>query len=163
MRSRTSTPRAPRSRERPHELASVAYRTRRAFRAQYELLLAASVLEEGSTRLRAPAGAFARPFRRRLERDVERRRAEFSSRLVDFRRETLQLLAPADVLPDIDRLLLEHTAGSGPGVQADARVEASLAERLAAAALGRPSTYAAAAAWAATADELATRGITNRP
>jgi hypothetical protein len=38
-----------------------------------------------------------------------------------------------------------------------------IAERLAATALGTPSVYAATAAWAATADELVTRGISNRP
>ena len=30
-------------------------------------------------------------------------------------------------------------------------------------AVGKPATYAAAAAWAATVDEVATRGITDRP
>jgi hypothetical protein len=157
--------RRPRSRERPRELASVAYRTRRAFRAQYELLLAASVFEEASARLEAPAGAFARPFRRRLERDVERRRAVFSSRLVEFRSDTLQRLAQSDLLPDIDRLLLEHATNTANGIPRERSTSSStpdLPEWLTAA-LGKPAPYAAAAAWAATVDELATRGITNRP
>jgi hypothetical protein len=144
----------------------VAYRTRRAFRAQYELLLAASVFEEATARLEAPAGALGRPFRRRLERDVERRRAVFSSRLVEFRSETLHRLAPSDVLPDIDRVLLEHAAIVANGIAHDrstSLLATGVPEWLAAAALGKPATYAAAAAWAATVDELATRGITDRP
>jgi hypothetical protein len=155
----------PRSRERPRELALVAYRTRRAFRAQYELLLAASVFEEASARHEAPAGAFGRPFRRRLERDVERRRAVFSSRLVEFRSETLERLAPSDLLPDIDQLLLEHAANTAGGIMQSRSTPSTtgVPEWLAAAGLGKPATYAAAAAWGATVDELATRGITNRP
>jgi hypothetical protein len=144
----------------------VAYRTQRAFRVQYELLLAASVFEEASARLEAPAGAFSRPFRRRLERNVERRRAVFSSQLVEFRSETLGRLAPSDLLPDIDQLLIEHAANAASGVP-ESRSTSPFArrvpERLASAALGKPATYASAAAWAATVDELATRGITNRP
>ncbi|MFZ1879123.1 MAG: hypothetical protein WAU41_03060 [Gaiellaceae bacterium] len=136
----------------------MAYRTRRAFRAQYELLLAASVFEEASARLEAPAGALGRPFRRRLERDVERRRAVFSSRLVEFRSETLHRLAPSDLLPDIDQLLLAHA-----GHTASARPLERSTSPFTAAALGKPTAYVAAAAWAATVDELATRGITNRP
>jgi hypothetical protein len=136
----------------------VAYRTRRAFRAQYELLLAASVYEEASARLEAPGGVLGRPFRRRLERDVERRRAVFSSRLVEFRSETLHRLAPTDLLPDIDQLLLAHA-----GHAARARPRERSTSPFTAAALGKPAAYVAAAAWAATVDELATRGITNRP
>jgi hypothetical protein len=155
-----------------HELASVAYRTRRAFRAQYELLVAASIFEEAAARLDAPPGAFGRHLRRRVCRDFERRRDAFADQLEQFRTETLRLLAPSDLLPDVERLVLSPPAAldrntelsgsatSEPGAPARAP---ALFGKLASAALGKPSAYVAAAAWAATADELLTRGITNRP
>jgi hypothetical protein len=157
--------RSARSRETPPELACVAYRTQRAFRAQYGLLVAASMFEEASARLDSPAGAFGRPLRRRLARDVERRRVAFALQLQEFRHETLQLLAPADVIPDVRELVLAYPATpvdteAGPQARPQAQTVAS---RLASVALGQPSAYAATAAWAATADELLTRGITNRP
>jgi hypothetical protein len=90
----------------------------------------------------------------------------FATQLLEFRRETLRLLAPSDLLPDVVQLVLDHPASTaevaGPEGTAPAR-EPTIAVRLALAARGAPSAYAAAAAWAATADELVTRGITNRP
>jgi hypothetical protein len=150
----------------------VAYRTRRAFRTQYELLLAASTFEEAAARLAAPAGTFGRHLRWRLGRDFERRREAFAEQLEQFRGETLQLLAPSDLLPDVERLVRSPPAAlagnpalsGGDGSASPMPGHAPpVIGKLASVALGRPSAYVAAAAWAATADELFTRGITNRP
>jgi hypothetical protein len=121
------------------------------------------MVHEAEARLEAPH-AFARHRRRRLERDVETRRLAFAAQVQEFRRETLTLLAPGDLLPDVGRIVLGHdeSASSVAAGGADA-VRAPAAAAALASALGKPSAYAATAAWAVTADELATRGISNRP
>jgi hypothetical protein len=124
------------------------------------------VFQEAAARLERPHGAFERPLRRRLARDVEKRRALFAAQLLEFRTETLGLLAPSDVLPDVAQLVLEHPPGT-LAVEDPQPVAlplgSALALSLASAAARLPTTYAATAAWAATADELVTRGISNRP
>jgi hypothetical protein len=142
------------------ELPFVAYRTRRAFRAQYDLLLAASSLEEALARLEAPGGALGRHLNRRLARDVELRRLALAAELHQFRSETMDRLAPSDLLSGVSRVVLEYGA-SLAGFEAPATP--SLTARVASVALGKSATYACLAAWAVTADQILVRGITNRP
>jgi hypothetical protein len=145
------------------EQASVAYRTRRAFRAQYELLLAASMFEEAAGRLDRVAGRPVAGFRWRLAREVDKRRIAFDERLHAFRTETMQLLAPADFLSGIDRLLEAHDPLSAGTVAPAAPARSPTVPGWLVSAALRTSTYGCAAAWAATADEVLARGITNRP
>ena len=123
------------------------------------------MIEEATARLERPTTAFRRSRRRRLVRDVETRRAEFADQLREFRRDTLTLIAPSDLLPDVGQLVLAHPDGASAAVEPEASITSSAAAGVARASalLRKPTAYAATAAWAASADELVTRGISNRP
>ena len=123
------------------------------------------MIEEATARLERPASAFRRSRRRRLVRDVELRRVAFAAQLQDFRRETLTLIAPSDLLPDVGELVLTHPVGAAAAVEPEPPASSTHAVGLAVASVlrGKPTSYAATAAWAASADELVTRGISNRP
>jgi hypothetical protein len=139
----------------------VAYRTRRAFRAQYELLLAASTFEKAAARLEARAGTLRRHVSRRLARDVEQARVALAEQLREFRGDTLDRLAPSDLLAGMSQLMQAYPADA----DADrARVAPSRdASRLGSIFLGKPIVCACIVAWAATAIEVVSRGITDRP
>lgn len=154
---------SPRSRRTSRELPLVAYRTRRAFRAQYDLLLAAASFEEATARVEARSRTIRRHLSWRLMRDVESRRTELGEQLRSFRGETLQLLSPGDVLPGVRQLLLAgqgaEEAVTAPPRGAGLRPGA----RLASVALGKAATYACLAAWVVVLAEIVVRGISNRP
>jgi hypothetical protein len=141
----------------------VAYRTRRAFRAQYDLLVAASTFDEAVARFDAPAAAVSPRRRRRLEREVEIRRATLARQLQEFRSDTMHRLAPSDLIAGVSQVVLAH-----PPVRVGAEPAMSLQTptviaRATSVAMGRPAVYCCLAAWAITADELVTRGISGRP
>ncbi len=122
------------------------------------------MIEVATAQLEQPTSAFRRSRRRRLVRDVEIRRAEFAAQLQEFRRETLTLIAPSDLLPDVGQLVLEGPGGLSAAVEPEASTSSAPAGIVFASALiGKPTSYAATAAWAVSADELVTRGISNRP
>ncbi len=137
----------------------MAYRTRRAFRAQYELLLAASTYEKAAARLEARAGTLRRHLSRRLARDVELGRAALAEQLREFRSDTLDRLAPSDLLAGMSHLMQAYPPGPAPAPVALRRDPS----RLAAIVLGKPIAYACLVAWAAMAIEVVARGITDRP
>ena len=137
----------------------MAYRTRRAFRAQYELLLAASTFEKAAARLEARAGTLRRHLSGRLARDVELGRAALAEQLREFRSDTLDRLAPSDLLAGMSQLMQTYppeTAPTSVAVPPDP-------SRLASIVLGKPILYACLAAWAAMAIELVAHGVTDRP
>ena len=122
------------------------------------------MIEAATARLERPTTAFRRSRRRRLVRDVEIRQAEFAAQLQEFRRETLTLIAPSDLLPDVGQLVLARPDGVPAALEPTAASTTHAAGiAFASALLGKPTSYAATAAWAASADELVTRGISNRP
>ena len=75
------------------------------------------------------------------------------------------LIAPSDLLPDVGELVRAHPVVVAAAVEPEPPVSSAHAAGIAVAAalLGKPTSYAATAAWAASADELVTRGISNRP
>ncbi len=91
---------------------------------------------------------------------MEERRVALDRQLHEFRSETLHLLAPADYLPGLSRIVLAQAnlAARAPAVR-----RPTATARLASLALGRPAARACLAAWAATAGELLARGLANRP
>jgi hypothetical protein len=145
----------------------VAYRTRRAFRAQYELLLVASSFEEASGRLELSTRPAGHRSNRRLTRDVAQRRAALDEQLQEFREEVFSRLAPGDLLSGVRELVLEQPIAAPPSSTAESRAQPDplgLAGGHAwSPAFAATCPYACAAAWAVTAVEILTRGITNRP
>jgi hypothetical protein len=139
----------------------MAHRTRRAFRAQYELLLAASTFEKAAARLEAQAGTLRGRLSGRLARDVEQARTALAEQLREFRSDTLERLAPSDLLPGMSRLVQNYTPAAIAGHEAPAA--AAGPSRLRSVVLGKPVLYACVVAWAATAFEVLARGITDRP
>ncbi len=96
---------------------------------------------------------------RRLARDVEQGRAALAEQLREFRGDTLDRLAPSDLLAGMSQLMQAYPPDTAPAPVALPRDPS----RLAAIVLGKPIVYACMVAWAVLAIELITRGITDRP
>jgi hypothetical protein len=125
-------------------------------------LLAASTFEKAAARLEARAGTFRRHLSRRLAREVDEGRTALAEQLREFRADTLDRLAPSDLLAGTSQLMLAYPP-AGSAARASAAAAASERSRLASIVLGRPVAYACAVAWAATVVEVLARGITDRP
>jgi hypothetical protein len=104
-----------------------------------------------------------RPLRRRLAREVESRRAVLAQQLQAFRSDTMDRLAPSDLLVGVVQVVLAHPPVPAGAVLGAPTRAPTVATRLASAALGKPALYCCLAAWAVTGGELATRGIGSRP
>jgi hypothetical protein len=98
---------------------------------------------------------------RRLARDVEQGRAALAEQLREFRGDTLDRLAPSDLLAGMSQLMQAYP----PEADADRApiTPARNPSRLLSIVLGRPIVYACTVAWAALAIEVIARGITDRP
>ena len=97
----------------------------------------------------------------RLARDVEQGRAALEEQLREFRGDTLDRLAPSDLLAGMSQLMQAYPleAKADRTAVAPARAPSSLASIV----LGKPIVYACMVAWAALAIEVVARGITDRP
>jgi hypothetical protein len=143
----------------------VAYRSRRVFRAQFQLLVEATLLEHAEARLEAESEAGHRLRARRARRDVERLRLAVELDRHDLARRTFRgtgvhrpnpaHAALEDVLPRLRPYIgLELGAAGSP----PAAVVRPPSPALVAASIG-----GCALAWAATVAEVAARGIAERP
>ena len=97
----------------------------------------------------------------RLARDVEQGRAALEEQLRKFRGDTLDRLAPSDLLAGMSQLMQAYPPEAEAERTAVARARAP--SRLASIVLGKPIVYACMVAWAALAIEVVARGITDRP